>query len=867
MPLLRPSPSDYTTVVKALANAGAAVSNPQGSRPASKGSVAFVNVSTVAALIRGSPRLASILPRVAAALPSLVPTPVAPVDPNYTVYQTSLFVSINFWGGAFARDTSGNLYGRIVTQNFNLYKVAPNGTQTFLAGNGVTGNFIPGVGAAVQFDSSFGVNGFVIDSLGNLFTCSASHRVIKIEPNGNVTSFAGTGTDGYNDGPTATATFSSPRGIAIDASNTLYVWEFNRKAIRKITSSGQVSTLTFSAAFNPAFYGIAVDSTGVIYATDAISDRVYKITPTGPTTADIALLAGSTVGYTNGQGSAAQFNFDSSSGLCVDAFGNVYVGDGGNGSVRKITPGGLVSTIAGNGTNAGSNSNTQLYSPSKPSIDATGVIYIGLGDVRKISPVIASLANVGSDDAFVVKYDSAGTLLWARRIGGILSEEELISVNTDSAGNIVVTGPYNSNPVTIYNADGSNAFTLTNSGSSDGFVVKYNSAGTPLWALRFGGAGIDGSESITFDSSGNIIVAATHVSDPFTIYDTSGSAVTSLTKINTGGTDGLVIKYDSNGTFLWSRRLSGSNTATDNRYMGIATDLSGNIIISISSSASGIVYDQSGNVVANITNGGRYVCMVVKYNSSGTMQWVRRIDGDGWEYVYSISTDLNGNIVVVGNNDSGQVINVYNQSGTIFTSFNSVGIYNSYVIKYSSSGIPLWASLIAGTGSHTTLAKSVSVDSDGNAIVVGHYSGSNPLTIYDVNQAPTSITLTNSGRNDGFVVKYDSAGTPLWARRLGGSSDDRAFSVSTDSSGNIVVAGQYYSNPLTIFAADGSNAFTLTNSGNNEAFVVKYNSAGTPQWARRLGETGNDQARSITADSSGNIVVAGQYASNPLNIT
>ena len=73
MPLLRPSASDYTTVVRALANAGAAVTNPQGSRPPSKGSVAFVNVSTVAALIRGSPRLASILPRavvVAASAPA-----------------------------------------------------------------------------------------------------------------------------------------------------------------------------------------------------------------------------------------------------------------------------------------------------------------------------------------------------------------------------------------------------------------------------------------------------------------------------------------------------------------------------------------------------------------------------------------------------------------------------------------------------------------------------------------------------------------------------------------------------------------------------------------------------------------------------
>ena len=127
---------------------------------------------------------------------------------------------------------------------------------------------------------------------------------------------------------------------------------------------------------------------GIIYALEPQLHNVYKITPTGPTTADIALLAGGSIGgYVNGQGSIARFNVISDSGICVDAFGNVYVGDSANGSVRKISPSGNVITIAGNGT-LGTDSATQLFYPRAPIIDANGVLYVPTEmSVRKLTPV------------------------------------------------------------------------------------------------------------------------------------------------------------------------------------------------------------------------------------------------------------------------------------------------------------------------------------------------------------------------------------------------------------------------------------------------------------------------------------------------
>jgi len=387
MPLLRSSPSDYTAVVKSLAVAGAAVSNPQGSRPASKGSVPFVNVASVAAIIRASPRLVT-MPTPKAIV---IPKPTLPIDPNnYTVYQTTLLFSNNrVWNGMLRRDTSGNLYYRN-SENYKFWKVAPDGTQTFIAGNGINNStFIPGPSATAQFRNR--IWNMVLDSLNNIYAVNDDTAgIIKIVPNGDTTLYAGTGNTGYTNGTISTATFTSPFAIAIDASDTMYVWESGRKTIRKITSSGEVSTITFSAAFTPFFYSLAVDSTGVIYALDIVLHRVYKITPTGTTTADVALLAGSTSGYTNGQGSTAQFNFAVESGLCVDTFGNVYVGDTNNGSVRKITPSGDVITIVGNGTNAGLHmeSNTQLRYPRKLIIDSNGRLYIATeANIRRITPV------------------------------------------------------------------------------------------------------------------------------------------------------------------------------------------------------------------------------------------------------------------------------------------------------------------------------------------------------------------------------------------------------------------------------------------------------------------------------------------------
>jgi len=867
MPLLRSSPSDYTAVVKSLAVAGAAVSNPQGSRPPSKGSVAFVNVSSTGALIRGSPRLVTTPAPKAAVVPAL---PALPVGPNYTIYETSLVFTEIFFNSQMTRDASGNFYGR-PSSDYKYYKYSPTGTKTFLAGDGNTDPsvFTPGLGAAARFGGNSGVKKPVVDSSGNLFTVhTGTHRIIKIEPNGNVTSYAGTGTQGYSDGPIGTATFGSPIAIEIDASDTLYVSEASRKTIRKITSGGQVSTLTFSAAFSPSFYGLAVDSLGILYALDSSLHRVYKITPTGPTTADIALLAGSTSGFANGQGSAAQFNLQVDSGICVDRFGNVYVGDKNNGYIRKISPSGNVITIAGTGVNAAdrpSETNTLLYFPAIPMIDSNGILYIGTGaSIRKISPVVASLANTGSNwRGFVVKYNSSGLPLWARRIGGT-AFEEINSVCTDSNQNVIITGLRYVGSLIIYAADGISTFaTLPNVGAKDTITIKYNSAGTPLWARRIGGTDNDEAMSVTADSNGNVIVVGTHTVQPITIYASNGTTPVFTLAFSGGYYDTFVVKYDSDGTPLWARKIAGN---LEDQLGSVSSDSAGNIVVAgYFYSTPLTIFDADGvTPLTTLTNAGGIRSCIVKYNSAGQLQWVKNHEGG----LRSMNVDSAGNIVVTGYYVS-TALTIFNADGTTtFTTLPISGNDDTCVVKYQSDGTPLWARRIGGTGTEQGL--SVTTDPSGNVIVYG-YSTSASLNIYASNGTTPVFTLANTASiKNLFIVKYNSSGTPQWARRLTTFDDSYIYinTVSSDPSGNVIVTGFFSVSSFTVFNVDGSTAFaTLTNSGGNDGYIVKYDSAGTPQWAKRLGGTGNDRANSIATDSSGNIVVGGYYASNPLTIT
>lgn len=252
--------------------------------------------------------------------------------------------------------------------------------------------------------------GIVVDSAGNMFVADRGNYVIrKITPDGNVTTFAGSvGNPGGTNGTGTNARFSGPIGLAIDAADNLYVGDGNW--IRKITPAAVVTTLAGQPNAGSAdgtgtaaqfFYitGMAIDVVGNLYVADGLNNTIRRVTPAGVVTT-FAGKAGTT-GSADGTGAAAQFNYPV--GVALDLAGNLYVTDGQNNTIRKITGSRVVTTLAGSAGNAGSTDGTgtaaRFYYPWGIAVDQdSGNLFVSDASnstIRMITPAGVVTTIVG----------------------------------------------------------------------------------------------------------------------------------------------------------------------------------------------------------------------------------------------------------------------------------------------------------------------------------------------------------------------------------------------------------------------------------------------------------------------------------------
>lgn len=238
-----------------------------------------------------------------------------------------------------AIDSSGNLF---VSIGGLIKKITPSGAESTFAGDTATGN-TDGPGTAARFSSIWGMT---TDSSNNLYVAdTGNNNIRKITPSGDVTTFAGSllGLSGSVNGTSTVATFSQPASLAFDSTGNLFVSEFGNHKIRKITSTGVVTTFAGSTASgssdgigtaasfsNPL--GIVIDSSDSLYVADQHNNMIRKITSLGVVTTIIGSLAN---GNGNGVGTAASLN--SPNGIAKDSSGNLYISDYGNNLIRKVT--------------------------------------------------------------------------------------------------------------------------------------------------------------------------------------------------------------------------------------------------------------------------------------------------------------------------------------------------------------------------------------------------------------------------------------------------------------------------------------------------------------------------------------------------
>jgi sugar lactone lactonase YvrE len=291
-----------------------------------------------------------------------------------------------------AVDASGNIYVADYSAHC-IRKITPAGAVTTLAGAPGESGSADGTGTAARFSAPAGI---AVDAAGVVFVAdSGNHTIRRISPTGDVSTFAGTaGAYGYQDGQGAAAGFWFPHGIAVDATGNLYVTDTSNAIIRKITLARDVTTLAGAplemgsadgigrnARFT-APYGITVDAGGIVYVTETTNGRIRKILPNG----SVSTLTGAEHGYVDGSATSARFHDPYS--LAADAAGNLFVAESYNQTVRKVTPQGAVTTVAGLAETPGSTDGTgrdvRFYFPSGIAVDANGTLYVSSGTtVRK----------------------------------------------------------------------------------------------------------------------------------------------------------------------------------------------------------------------------------------------------------------------------------------------------------------------------------------------------------------------------------------------------------------------------------------------------------------------------------------------------
>ena len=298
-------------------------------------------------------------------------------------------------------DATGNIYVTEYSGN-KIRKITPTGVVSTFAGSGGIGS-VDGTGTASSFN---GPNAIAIDDAsGNVYVADVfNYKIRKITPARAVSTFAGNGLSGSSDGGSETsAQFHTPSGVAVDASGNVYVADTENHKIRKITPTGVVSTFAGSGVIGAAdgtgtassFYapmGVAVDASGNIYVADMKNRKIRKITPAG----EVSTLAGNG-NYGSIDGIGTNPSFKGPIGVAVDASGNVYVVDEYDHKIRKVTAAGVVSTLAGSGTYGsidGTGTVASFKNPRGVLVDAAGNVYVADSGSHRIRKIVQNFYSI-----------------------------------------------------------------------------------------------------------------------------------------------------------------------------------------------------------------------------------------------------------------------------------------------------------------------------------------------------------------------------------------------------------------------------------------------------------------------------------------
>ncbi len=327
-----------------------------------------------------------------------------------------------------------------------------------------------------------------------------------------------------------------------------------------------------------------------------------------------------------------------------------------------------------------------------------------------------------TNDIFIVKFDSSGSVIWAERFGGN-DFDGGYGIALGLNNSFYLTGRFYS-PVISFDT-----ITLSTSGGYDIFIAKFDTSGNVVWAKNVNGSDWDFGASIALDLNGNAFITGSFYSSTLA-FDTI-----ILTNSGTSNTDFFIAKYDSSGNILWAKSAGGTGTGNPEVGCSITLDSNGNVLVTGFFGSPMISFDSVNllNAGTNTTN-----VFMVKYNSSGNVLWAKSFGGTLNEFITSSAMDANGNYFITGSYQSPAIaidtITLFNTGG---------GTADIYIAKLDSMGNAIWAKTVGGNNDDNGM--SLSAFPNGDVGMTGGFS-SNPI-YFD------SHTLSNSGSSDFYIAK------------------------------------------------------------------------------------------------------------------
>lgn len=378
-----------------------------------------------------------------------------------------------------------------------------------------------------------------------------------------------------------------------------------------------------------------------------------------------------------------------------------------------------------------------------------------------------TLYSAGSADIFLSKLDQFGHPEWSLRFGG-KDLDRVMSTTVDNSGNIYLTGGFSDEVIfggdTLYSPD------------RDVFVAKYDTVGKAVWAVSLSGNQSDFGQGIAVDASGHVYLTGVFMSDSLSIG--------SVTLQKQGSSDMFLIKLDSFGNALWGRQGGAASTTLGN---SVALDSTGNIYLT------GSFQDSASFSGQWVYSQGRSDAYVAQYTPSGNLNWIRPIQGAGFDAGQALAGTEDG-VLVTGRYSDVLSLDTF--------SLAHAGSYDIFLADYNSNGQVMWAKAIGGSSREGSYGLDYRQH-------VGIYLAGEFSSQLSFDQQ----SLTSQGSTDAFLAKYDDFGTNRWVLSAGGMNKEQAYAAFSTHNQHVYFAGHF--RDWAMF-----DSTTLTSGGRDDAFLA-----------------------------------------------